>query len=333
MKKEHVIFLVLLLLGGAWLTYRAVSSSTPQWGFYEERPDKSTADLTRAAAEERLASSDSAVRDSVKISPWRALGIFVAAFFTLALFSFLYRDNPFYKFAEHAFVGISAAYWMVVAFWAVLVPNLYAKLFPYATKFTLLPGLDINETVKELAVKSPFRGMVSYETAVGHGFNASLIQQMDLLYWIPAILGIMLLWRLMPKGTWIARWPLAFIIGTTAGIRLTGFIESDFIAQISATILPFYDPVHGAGGGVDAGKTFYQSMNNVLIAIGVITGLIYFFFSTEHKGMVGRAARVGIWVLMITFGAGFGMTVMGRIALLVSRFEFLTFEWLDIRTG
>ena len=40
------------------------------------------------------------------------------------------------------------------------------------------------------------------------------------------------------------------------------------------------------------------------------------------------AARVGIWYLMITFGAAFGFTVMGRIALLAARVEFLFDDWL-----
>jgi hypothetical protein len=33
-------------------------------------------------------------------------------------------------------------------------------------------------------------------------------------------------------------------------------------------------------------------------------------------------------MLMITFGAAFGYTVMGRIALLAARFEFLLDNWL-----
>jgi hypothetical protein len=43
---------------------------------------------------------------------------------------------------------------------------------------------------------------------------------------------------------------------------------------------------------------------------------------------VGKVARSGIWMLMITFGAAFGYTVMGRIALLAGRFEFLFDDWL-----
>jgi len=54
-----------------------------------------------------------------------------------------------------------------------------------------------------------------------------------------------------------------------------------------------------------------------LVVLGVLACLVYFFFSIEHRGVVGHTARVGTWVLMITFGAAFGYTVMGRIALLV----------------
>jgi hypothetical protein len=44
--------------------------------------------------------------------------------------------------------------------------------------------------------------------------------------------------------------------------------------------------------------------------------------------VTGRIARVGIWFLMISFGAGFGFTVMGRMALLIGRLNFLIFSWL-----
>ena len=30
---------------------------------------------------------------------------------TIAIFSFLWKDNPIYKFAEHLVVGVSAGYW------------------------------------------------------------------------------------------------------------------------------------------------------------------------------------------------------------------------------
>jgi hypothetical protein len=219
-------------------------------------------------------------------------GIFVTsgAFLTLFILSFLYQDNPYYKFAEHLFVGVSAAYWMVMGFWGTMVPNLIAKLWP-----SLVRGV-----VPALAEKEPS-------------------------YWflIPLVLGILLLMRLSPKGGWISRWALAFIVGTTAGLNLIRYLRSDFIQQVNNTMLPLLDKT-------PAGITFWGSFSNIFIFVGVLCGLIYFFFSKEHKGFFGGAARWGILVLMLTFGAGFGYTVMARISLLAGRMTYLFGDWLGL---
>ena len=56
--------------------------------------------------------------------------------------------------------------------------------------------------------------------------------------------------------------------------------------------------------------------------------LIYFYFSKEHTGVLGVTARVGIWFIMVSFGAHFGYTVMARISLLIGRVYFLADQWL-----
>lgn len=132
-----------------------------------------------------------------------------------------------------------------------------------------------------------------------------------------------MLMRLSPVGGWVSRWALAFFIGATAGIRLLGYFQSDFLRQIQSTILPLV--VVGSQG-----FDFSASLQNLTIVVGVLSCLTYFFFSIEHKGAVGGVSRLGIWFLMITFGAGFGYTVMGRIALMAQRLEFLADDWLWI---
>ncbi len=219
----------------------------------------------------------------------RTLGIWIAALFTLFILSFLYKDNPLYKIAESVVVGVSAAYWMVVGFWTTIVPNLLGKLSPGWIKSWAMPGLNT---------------------------------EAELIYLIPLVMGVMLLWRLAPKGSWISRWPLAFIIGTTAGIRLIGFLHADFLGQIRNTIMSLVVTTP------DTGFDFWDSMKNVVVVIGVLSTIVYFFFSIEHKGYVGKIAKLGIWFMMITFGAAFGYTVMGRIALLAIRIEFLLNDWL-----
>jgi hypothetical protein len=132
----------------------------------------------------------------------------------------------------------------------------------------------------------------------------------------------MLLWRLAPRGGWIARWPLAFIVGTFAGVKLISFLQADFVSQIRSTIVPLV--VVTAAGGID----IWASLRNVGLIFGVFSCLTYFFFSVPHRGVVGRISRAGVWFLMITFGASFAFTVMGRIALFAARLEFLFDDWL-----
>ncbi len=280
MKRETRIWTVLFLVGAALLAYRA-STSTGMGKAYVQQTDGAAVAVKASEA----------ITGTVDFSWSRTVGIWVAAMFTLCIFSFLYKDNPFYKLAESIVVGVSAAYWMVVGFWTVIIPNLFGKLFPAWVQSWAMPGLS---SVHD-----------------------------DGWYWnfIPLLLGAMLLWRLAPKGTWISRWPLAFIIGTTAGIRLVGFIQADFVSQIRNSIIPLAVMENGA-------FDFWKSVSNIVLVLGILACLVYFFFSVEHKGIVKRVSTVGIWVLMITFGAAFGYTVMGRIALLAIRLEFLFDDWL-----
>ena len=57
------------------------------------------------------------------MNPSHDPGIWVGALLTLFVFSFLYKDNPFYKFAEHLFVGVSAG----VLLRAAILGHWYAK--------------------------------------------------------------------------------------------------------------------------------------------------------------------------------------------------------------
>lgn len=245
-------------------------------------------------------SSFQAAGMTLGISIRDAFFITLAAFLTLAIVSFLYKDNPYYKFAEHLFVGVSAAYWMCVGFWSTFVGNFIPKVSSTLSNF----------------FEVPYKGF-------------------DIFYFIPLILGIMLLMRLSSKVGWLSRWSLAFIVGTTAGLNLIRYMRSDFISQVSNTFIPLVVEWNGFGAffsdfSLNAGGQFVMMMSNWVIFIGVFCGIIYFFFSKEHTGFFGVASKVGIWILMVTFGASFGYTVMGRVSLLVGRLTFLFRDWLGL---
>ena len=256
------------------------------------------------AAAQRARADASASAPLVTVSWPRTAGVWFAALMTLAVLSFLWRDNPVYKLAESVVVGVSAGYWMIVATWDTLVPKLAGALVPAWTKANLMPSLE--------SAGVDWWGLV------------------------PLGLGMLLLCRLSARVSWLGIFPLAFVVGTFAGLRFVQNVESDLLAQVATMFEPLVVVKHQAHAGADAAATapidwagsIGASLSALLILVGVLSVLAYFFFSLEHKGALGRTAKVGVWYLMITFGASFGFTVMGRIALLAARFEFLFDDWL-----
>ena len=238
------------------------------------------------------------------------LGGWVAAFLTIGIFSYLYKDNPFYKIAEHLYVGISAGYLLSLGFWNQLQPNLFGRLFPAkhydpdTITYSIYNGLGF------------FFSSIFPEGGIDKGHDQHLI------YLIPLALGIMMLLSLIPNLSWMARWGIAYVVGMAAGLRAYGYLNSNVIGQVKGTAVNIFDfslPVFSLSSP--------SIFNNIIIIIGTITGLLYFYFSKEHKGTLGLATKIGINFLMISFGASFGFAVMGRISLLVGRFsDLITFS-------
>jgi hypothetical protein len=195
-------------------------------------------------------------------NPW----IWIAAFLTLCIFSFLYRDNPFYRFAEYLFVGISLG-WSFAIYWHnAIIPRIWIPL------------------------------------KVEHDYSVL----------VPLLLGSMVLSLLTKKHAWLIRWPIAFYVGAYSGLAIPPSFQTYIFKQLQGTMLTTL------------------TIGGVVIFVGVVTTLLYFYFSREDKGILGRTAGVGIWFIMAGFGAAFGYTVMARISLLIGRVQFLLHDWLGV---
>jgi len=212
----------------------------------------------------------------------QGLGIIVAAALTLAIYSFLYKDNPFYRFAEHLYVGIGMGYIIIRSYYDVIKPKVIDALF------------------------SPPVG-----------------ESPSLLVIPPLFFGILLFSRFFPRQAWISRWSFAFFVGMGSGLAIPRTVKSLIMRQVEATIRPvqFFSPI---------GDFNWMALATIIAIIGVFCVLVYFFFSIEHRGPLRNISKVGVWFLMIAFGAAFGYTVMGRISLLIERVQFLLTDWLHI---
>jgi len=199
------------------------------------------------------------------------LGVWIAAFLTLACLSFLYKDNPFFRFAESLFAGISLGYYIGIVLNQTLMPNL---IEPMRTDFAL---------------------------------NWDLV--------VPGLLGFMLYMRFVPKVGWVSRYALAIYVTYYIGLDFTRRIHGEVLPLMGRTMLPLTR--------LDA-----HTLVSATFIVGVFSVLVYFFFSKEQGPVTRRVSRVGIWFLMISFGAAFGFTVMGRVALLIGRLNFLILSWI-----
>ena len=56
------------------------------------------------------------------------LGAWVTGFLTLAIFSFLYKDNPLFKIAENLYVGVGMGYYVSLYFFQVWMPLVWEPL-------------------------------------------------------------------------------------------------------------------------------------------------------------------------------------------------------------
>ncbi len=138
-------------------------------------------------------------------------------------------------------------------------------------------------------------------------------------YVIPIIIGLLIYTRYIKSIAWVSRYTLSFLLGIGAAYVLTKDFKSMCLTQVTATFQ-----------SLTMAKGLLPMVNSLVLVIGVLGTLSYFFFTTERKGVLGYGSQVGKWIMMVGFGSAFGSNVMGRISLFLGRLQFLLGDWLGI---
>jgi hypothetical protein len=241
----------------------------------------------------------------ISTDPW----VWIAAFLTFCIFSFLVKDNPLYRLAEHIFVGVSMGYTIVVVTWSTAWPDLFEPLF------------------------------VRNFTEVSLGAKVLLI--------VPMFLGLFYFTAFIPKLNWAMRIPMSFLYGYGIGVYIPSSVQANLLKQVRSTLLTptwltqslpkqltaswnYITHVRSGNSIVDALLTFIWAFGPLIILVGALATIVYFFFSREHKGVLKPVSDTGIIFLMIGFGASFGYTVMARLSLFIGQIQFLLHDWLGI---
>ena len=146
------------------------------------------------------------------------IGIWVAALLTLAMFSFLYGENPIYRIAEHLLVGVATGYTVLVMYFLVFKPYVWKALvqpkdaasFTWTLLFTLLALLFLAPFVPKIGWLARIPSAIAVGYAAGQALPAAVQARLypQLLSTVTAFNGA--------RGFWDVVNALIIIVGTTA---------------------------------------------------------------------------------------------------------------------
>ncbi|MBN1902985.1 hypothetical protein JW926_16800 [Candidatus Sumerlaeota bacterium] len=296
-------------------------------------------------------------------APWATtLGIWVAAGITLAVYSFLYKDNPFYKLAEHLYIGVSTGYLIVIAWNDAILPQFVVKLFFQSPPayVVLIPGIMglmmYTRFIKGVSWVS--RISLAFVIGWGAGVAAPVVVQGSLIRHMGSTLTPLFKMDYFSLDGWsvffgilaLAFWgSLLYLVQSDKyadwergrrAILITGIVLFTTLFFVSSIIFSQLGVGDVFGYLFSGDKTnveilekslaaFMRTFYALVILVGVITVLFYFFYSIEHKKILKGVAKTGIIFQMLFFGAAFGYTVMGRVSLAIGRLRFLVEEWVQ----
>ncbi len=323
--------------------------------------------------------------------------IWVIAFFTLALMSFLYKDNPVYKLAEHIFAGLSAGYYVGLIWdtviiqqlwdpmtggrWLLIIPGLlgvlmFARFFSKYAWVSRTPLSFVMAVTAGIFLVSQLHGLVLPQTqdtmtpkteavavdTLSYADNADVLTIVDTaaVSSAPVKVGRLTLSKaevdrrggdsVVISGTFTdPTHPPVKRLAVSVKLRGPDDKSQQVLVIKGDNKIPGVSIVDDGGGSYTASYVYrpdstrtlgpydisfevyrydYQVFLTLIILIGVISTIIYFYFSKEHTGALGVTAKVGIWFIMVAFGAHFGYTVMARVSLLIGRVQFLIEDWI-----
>jgi hypothetical protein len=218
--------------------------------------------------------------------------VFLGGVATLAIFSFLYKENPFYRLFEHLYIGLAVA-------------------------------IGSMATIRSFFWPKVLKPMLGYDRVIfPDGSYSAPYDSRYFLFIIPMAFGSLYYFILSKRHNWLAQLVLGFSFGTAAGASFQGTFN-----EMLPQLYDSFKPLYVAGNNL---ATFNNLV--FLTAFVTTMTYFFFTFRRRPGGKVEKAGFVGRYMMMICFGAYFGSTIMARMALLVERLEFLINRWWPLFT-
>lgn len=118
-------------------------------------------------------------------------------------------------------------------------------------------------------------------------------------YIIPMILGVLLYFQFSSKYRYMARVSIALLLAVGISLSIRGLIFVNVIGQIRGALAPL------------------TTIQNIAYLIGVVCALLYFVYERRASKLAGPLPKIGRYVIMLTMGAYFANTIMGRLSIVI----------------
>ena len=227
------------------------------------------------------------------------VGAWVATGLTLFIFSFLYKDNPVFKVAEHLYVGVSVGYTIVKTWDTVIVHLIWKPIVENHEWMLLVPVFIGLLMLTRYVPKASWLSRYAFAFIVGVGsglaiprtISSFILKQVEdtirpLLTLVPGE-GVSFTWSLLSPASGVNA--IIILVGVSSVLFYFFFsVEHTGPGKaVARTGVIFLMVAFGAGFG-------YTVMARMSLLIGRLTDLIE--FSDASYG------RPTLWLLGITIG-------------------------------
>lgn len=218
----------------------------------------------------------------------QSIQIPLAGIATLAIYSYLIKENLFYRFFEHLFIGIATAITMMRTFETFFWEKFFKPVF----------GLD----------RIPYPD----------GTFPEPYNTYNLLYLIPIAFGLLYYCILFKRTAWLAQIAIGLSLGASAGLSFKGFFN-----EIMPLLYDSFRPIYVSDS---LAQSLYNTI--FIVTLFSVLAYFVFTVKGAASEATAKAGFLGRWLMMGFVGAMFGSTVPARMALLVERINFLYFDWI-----
>ncbi|HEY4691005.1 MAG TPA: hypothetical protein VIK33_16970 [Anaerolineae bacterium] len=205
------------------------------------------------------------------------LGFWIGFGLTIAVLSYLIRDNFLYRLAMHILIGVGAAYAVAVALSQVIVPRVLTPL-PNLLRLQSLTAQELGQ----------------------------------LVFAVFGVLGsVFLLAKLFRRVAWLGNAAVGYLLGVGAGVAIGGALLGTLLPQSASATASLNSAVPGSSNSV------INLLVNLLALAATVTALIAFAYSrAARRSFLGLAGGAGRTFLYIAFGATFALVFVAGASVL-----------------